>query len=76
MPANVRRDLILRLKVNVDTGGLAKDRLELLQSVVCCTRRYTDRVFVGKCAVYLTCTIAACVKEGWGVNGVVTAAWK
>ena len=43
-------------------GGFAKDGIELLQCVVCCTQRYADRAFVGKCRVDLTCPIAACVK--------------
>jgi len=29
-------------------GGLVKDRIELPQSVVCCTQRFIDMVLVGK----------------------------
>jgi len=73
---------ISRLRVNVHREALVKDRLELSQSLVCCTQRFTDVVLVGEFRVEgspkifdLICPINVCMKGFYwgGVNVVVTA---
>jgi len=40
--------------MNVGMGGNDKDRIELPQSVVCCTQRLTDVILVGHFRIRVT----------------------
>jgi hypothetical protein len=55
--------------MNVGIGGIDKERIEIRQSVVCCTQRFTDMVLVVQFRIKsnskifdLICLINVCTK--------------